>query len=148
MVASPLVGWALPSNRPAKICRASDLDANRAASLTLWLIQSFSGRKANQAIIRIGRPIANQTHFRRNNPISFSILDLIHGWRQGSIFGVATRDSAKPSQNGQAGRFHRITQPNQPYTIAADPAQGRCSQFQNRSDVQSAVLPRACKTWE
>src|SRR6516162_652934 len=96
MVASPLVEWALPSNRPAKICRASDLDANGAASLTLWLIKSFSGRKANQAIIRIGRPIANQTHFRRDSPISFSILGLIHGWRQGSIFGVATERQRRP----------------------------------------------------
>src|SRR4029077_11270755 len=86
MVVRPLVGWAFPSSRPAKIGRSSDLDANGAGSLTLWLIQSFSGRKANQATMRIGRPIAIQTHFRRKNPISFSIRDLIHAWRQGSIF--------------------------------------------------------------
>src|SRR5215467_8500204 len=73
MVARPLVGWALPSNRAARICRASDLDANGAGSLTLWLIQSFSGRKANQATKRIGRPIAIQIPFRLKNPISFSI---------------------------------------------------------------------------
>src|SRR5215467_626958 len=71
MVARPLVGCAFPSSRPAKIGGASDLDANGAASLTLWLIQSFSGRKANQTTItKIGRPIAIQTPFRRKNPIS------------------------------------------------------------------------------
>src|SRR5258707_14861635 len=91
MVARPLVGWAFPSSRPANIGRASDLDANGAGSLTLWLIQSFSGRKANQATMRIGRPIAIQTHFRRKNPISFSIRDLIHACRQGSIFGRCHR---------------------------------------------------------
>src|SRR5215471_409790 len=73
MVARPLVGWAFSSSRPAKIGWASDLDANGAGSLTLWLIQSFSGRKANQATMRIGRPIAIQIPFRPKNPISFSI---------------------------------------------------------------------------
>src|SRR5215471_415788 len=72
MVARPLVGWAFSSSRPAKIGWASDLDANGAGSLTLWLIQSFSGRKAHQAAMRIGSPIAIQIHFLRRNPTSFS----------------------------------------------------------------------------
>src|SRR6185369_11564483 len=124
MVARPLVGWAFPSRCPPKIGRASDVDANGAGSLTLWLTQSFSGRKANQATMRIGRPIAIQTHFRRKNPISFSIPDLIPAWRQGSIFGRCHRAAVPALANGRASRFHRITPTDRRYTIATDPAQG------------------------